>query len=138
MLPEDVLSSAAFLLRHDYVPISSHNHAAAHVPANGNGAVSASDDGLPGGAGLLQQAGEFLRQGFVFGQGAGDLFAQGFAECLVIRQGGDSLRHLLHVLLAAQFVPQGFGLVEAPFTGFFAEFFGRFLPGEFDAFDEVG
>jgi hypothetical protein len=30
------------------------------------------------------------------------------------------------------------GLLEALFTGLFAEFFGRLLPGEFDAFDEVG
>jgi hypothetical protein len=30
------------------------------------------------------------------------------------------------------------GLLEALFTGLFAEFSGRFLPGEFEAFEEVG
>jgi hypothetical protein len=40
--------------------------------------------------------------------------------------------------LRAQFVPQSFGLLEALLTGLFAEFFRRFLPGKFEAFEEVG
>jgi hypothetical protein len=43
MPSEDVLSSATFLLRRDYVPISRHNHATADVPANGDGAAAASN-----------------------------------------------------------------------------------------------
>gem|GEM_PF-5671709 len=57
---------------------------------------------------------------------------------MVIGQGGGGLCYLLHVLLVAQFLPQGFGLLETLFTGFFAEFLGRLLPGQFDAFDEIG
>ena len=33
---------------------------------------------------------------------------------------------------------QGFGVVEALFTGLFAKFFGRLLPGKFDSFEQVG
>jgi len=35
-------------------------------------------------------------------------------------------------------VGQGFGGVEALLTGLFAEFSGRLLPGEFEAFEQVG
>jgi hypothetical protein len=61
---------------------------------------------------------------FVVGMGGGVL--SGF------QRGGSGFH------LGAQFVPQGFGLLEGLLTGLFAEFSGRLLAGQFEAFEEVG
>ena len=93
------------------------------------------------GTGLRQQAGEFLGQGLVFGEEFLQLQAQGGQGIFVVGMGGGVLSGFQRggsgFYLGAQFLPQGFGVVETLFTGLFAEFFGRFLPGEFDAFEQV-
>jgi hypothetical protein len=126
----------------DLIVIAGNDGAAAGVPADGDRAIAAGDDGLPGGAGLRQQAGEFLGQGIVFGEEFLQLQAQGGQGIFVVGMGGSVLggfeRSGSGFHLWAQSVPQGFDLLEALFTGLFAEFFGRFLPGKFGAFEQVG
>jgi hypothetical protein len=91
---------------------------------------------------LCQQAGEFLGQGLVFGEQFLQLQAQGGQGIFVVGMGGGVLsgfeRGGSGFYLGTQFLPQGFGLLETLFTGLFAQGFGRLLPGEFEAFEEVG
>ena len=91
---------------------------------------------------MCQQADEFLRQGFVFGEEFLQLQAQGSQGIFIVRMGGGIRcrfqRSGFGFHLRAQFVPQGFGLLEGLLTGLFAEFLSRLLPGEFEAFEQVG
>jgi hypothetical protein len=114
--------------------IAGHNHAPAHIPADRDGAVATANNRHPGGLGLTPQAGNLFPQGAVLLQGTGDLFVQGLTQRLVIGQGGDGLRYLLHVLLAAQFVSQGFGPIPALTADLFAHFLSRLVAH----FEQVG
>jgi hypothetical protein len=111
----------------DLVIVPGHNHAARHIPTDGDRAIPAGGDCAPPSLGLLQQAGKFLRQGLVFGEEFLQLQAQGGEGVFVVRMFGRVLdgfqRGGSGFHFGAQFVPQGFGVVEALFAGLLARVF---------------